>query len=100
MKIKEYIEDLLEIVASECNVKEVIGIFQEEKSVFLFDTIRGKKIGIDDNYQFFSLIFSGNISEDMQTVRKMCSYGLEQRNNAKIKVRYPLQNIKIYINQN
>lgn len=95
MEIRNYIEDLLCIVASECNVKQIIGTVGGIETVFNFDTLHNKKIGIDEQYNLFSLIFSGNVIEDMKTVEELCSSGLKQRNRAKIKVRQPLQSITV-----
>lgn len=94
---KNYVEGLLALICEEVNIKQVIVEKNGVQSIFSYDTINEKPLGFDDNFPIFSLIFTGNIREDMQTIRSICSDGLKQRSDGKIKVRQPLQSITIYI---
>lgn len=99
LELKNYIEQLLESVADECNVKEVILKHPFATTIYSFDTVSSESIGLDDEWMLWSLIFTGNIREDMQKVRDIVKEGLKQRHNAKIKVRQPLQSITVTHNQ-
>lgn len=95
--LKNYIEQLLENVADECNVKHIILEHKFARSTYSYDTMYNKSIGLDEEWPLFSLIFSGNISEDMKKVMDLVSEGLKQRAVAKIKVRQPLNDLTISI---
>lgn len=97
MGLKKYIEDLLELIAEEVNIKEIRLVHDYATAVYRFDTVHGESAGLDDEWPLFSMIFSGDISDDMKRVREYCQEGLRQRSEAKIKVRQPLQSITLKI---
>lgn len=98
-KFKEYFEQMLEIMASECNVKQIVYNYESpagwQQSIYSYDTIQGKSIGIDKEWPIFVFMFTGNVQEDMKKVREIVKSGLKQRMDSKIKVRQPLQSITI-----
>lgn len=96
-KLKDYIEQLLENIADECNVKEVILKHQSVTSMYSFDTLKGKSIGLDGRWPLWSIFFSGDIRKDMEKVWEIINSCLRQRNIAKIKVRQPLKSITVTI---
>lgn len=95
-QFKQYAEDLLENIADELNVKEVHINTKYGTAVYKYDTMKQKGIGIDD-YALASEIFTGDILKDMSFVRQTVTGGLQQRSEAKIKVRQPLQKVTIHI---
>lgn len=101
-ELKNYIEGLLENVADELHVKEVRLLVpasdtSAKEIVYGFDTIKKQGIGIKKGWPYWSLVFSGDILEDMEIVRGCVAEGLKQRAEAGIKVRQPLQSITITV---
>lgn len=94
-KLKNYIMGLLELITAELNIKQVIIKSGELVSIFDYDTLKNKTIGIDENWKLYSMIFSGNILEDMEIVRQKCKEGHTERQKAGINVRQPLQSITL-----
>lgn len=97
MDLKNYLEQLLEQVADEVNVKQVILDHPSATSVYQFDTMQSKSIGLDDEWTLYSLVFTGKEIEDMKKVKEWVKMGLKQRADAKIKVRQPLQSFTVKI---
>jgi hypothetical protein len=97
--VQDYMEQLLENVADEVNVKEVIAKRGDDKSVYSFDTVHRKSIGLDDNWALYSFLFSGDLHDDMNIIRKLCTTGLDQRSKEKIKVRQPLNSLTIDVSK-
>lgn len=95
--LKKYIGDLLELIAEEVNIKEIRLEHEYATSVYRFDTVKGESTGLDDEWPLYALIFSGDIHDDMNTVKEFCRIGLKQRSEAKIKVRQPLQSITLKV---
>lgn len=93
INVNDYCKQLLEQIACELNVKEVRLKVAEHTFTFHYDTI--KRTVPDQNLGWASLIFSGDVLEDMKTVREVVAKGLKQRSDAGIKVRQPLQSITI-----
>lgn len=96
-ELKNYIEQLLENIADEINVKQVILKHEYATSIYSFDTVHSKSDGLDDEWMLYTLIFTGNIVEDMKKIREFVNSGLKERAEARIKVRQPLQSITISI---
>lgn len=92
--LQNYICELLEQVACELNVKEVRFQLSGEEFVYHYDTLQNKTIEFD-GWQAASVLFRGDILDDMKTVRNFIKKGLLQRSEANIKVRQPLQSITL-----
>lgn len=97
VKLKNYILGLLELITAELNVKQVIIKSGDLVSVFDYNTLENKVIGIDENWKLYSRIFSGNILKDMEVVRQKCKEGHTQRQKVGINVRQPLQRIVLIL---
>lgn len=77
---KDYCQQLIDIIKNECNVKQVI---------FRVDDVES------EDWQYATLWFTGDILNDMEVVRGIVKDGLKQRAEAKIKLRQPLQSIRL-----
>jgi len=98
MDIKKYAEEMLLNVADELNVKEVILKKDGVYATYRYDTLTGKSIGFSNGEEaMVALLFTGNVIEDMRRVRQIIKDGLNERAQAKIKVRQPLQSITINV---
>jgi hypothetical protein len=96
MDTQKYICQLLEQIAGELNVKEIILERDDVYGVYHYDTLQNKTVSFDD-YLIASLLFTGNILQDMETVREITSQGLKQRQKANIPVRQPLQRFTLQV---
>lgn len=95
-KVETYISQMLELVAAELNVKQVILKNGKHSCVYNYDTLHGKTISLE-NMETGAPYFTGDVITDMQKVRDLCSMGLKQRSSAGIPVRQPLQSITVNI---
>lgn len=93
-EFSEYASGLLEHVADELNIKEIRFDTQYGPVVYHYDIIRQKGVGFDKP-ELSSQVLTGNLMEDMDTVRRWVNIGLSQRSKAGIKVRQPLQSMTI-----
>ena len=94
-KLQTYIEQLLEQIADEVNVKQVVLERDDVYAIYKFDTLKRK--GSMEDWVFASLLFDGDIIRDMEKVREIIAVGLKQRAEHKIKVRQPLLKITIKV---
>ncbi len=93
---QNYVEDMLLNVADELNVKEIIIEKRDVYANYRYDTTTGNGIGFDnDEWMMASLLFTGDVMRDMETVRDLVRRGPSERSAASIKVRQPLQSITI-----
>ncbi len=98
-KSNKYAISLLEHVADELNIKEVRFKTQGGLLTYKYDTVKQEGVGFD-RPELTSLIFTGEVLKDMESVRHWVKEGLSQRAIAKIKVRQPLASMTIALNPN
>jgi len=82
---QSYSEQMFTNITEELNIKQVI---LEKNGLLATDYC-------DNEEAMCSLLFTGNILKDMDTVRSIVKSGLSQRAEAKIKIRQPLQSTTV-----
>jgi hypothetical protein len=95
--LKNYIEKLLFEIADELNVKKVILNWKDRSSTYSFSTTDRNIGSLDENWEIWSLFYSGDIISDMRKTRDYISKGRNQRSNKGMNVRQPLNSVTILI---